>query len=103
MNYIIRTNIIEKICYYRGILLEDTAEIIFLERLLFTNEEIKLGYRIIELDYDIEIYISQEIESVIDKNLTKFIRDFPNHKQIFIPPRRFLEDPYVDFYQIQNK
>lgn len=102
MKYKIRTNIVEKICFFRGVLVTEEKEVLYLEKLLFSDEEIKLGYRIIDIDEDIEIYIYDKLEKVIDIGLKKYELEFPKNKEkpVFVPPRRFLEDPYVDFYDL---
>lgn len=102
MKYKIRTDIVEKICYYRGFIVEEEQAILYLEKMLFSSEEIELGFRIIELEEDIEIYISQALESVIDHGLKQYAIDFPqtSDEQVFVPPRRFLQDPYEDFYDV---
>lgn len=92
MKYKIRTDIVKKICFYRGILIEDKEETLYFEKLLFSDEEINLGYRIVEIEEDIEIYISQELEGIIDQGLREYKIYFPKttNEEVFIPPRRFL-------------
>lgn len=66
MKYKIDVSVINKICYQMGRYIEDMHEMEYLEKLLFTEEEIKLGYRTIEVE-DIYVYITKTLEPTISK------------------------------------
>lgn len=102
MKYKISTDIIKQICYYRGLLLNDDQKALYFKKLIFTNAEIEFGFRVIDIDIDIELYISKNFEEIIDLAIREYQQNIKstNDEEVFIPPRRFLLEPYASFYNI---